>query len=187
MRAEGRAGKGRREGRRSEEKAGGAGPLCLPERRGFAGTAQASSQLPVLAPAAGQTRRASAVLPVRSAMWGGRGGERATPPWGPPGKEALPARSRLYWFAPCRPGTTGKPLGRAAGRGTGGQCSESRSPLPEEAGATECGHRNVIHLEFAWKFPLSSSSSSLEPGSICSSDMHYFFFFSLREREANRW
>lgn len=69
------------------------------------------------------------------------------------------------------------PAGLAEGR-----WPRNRLLLPGQAGAARRGHRGVIHLEFAWKFPLSPSSSSLEPGSISSCDMHFF-----PEGEANRW
>lgn len=130
-------------------------------------------------PGDGRTRRAAAGRRGHRAVRGGRGGERAAPPprghWGR-GSLRVAARRRLYWFPPRPPLRHGEALGpgRATGRAGQGRWPRNRSHLPGQAGAARRGHRSVIHLEFAWKFPLSPSSSSLEPGSISFCDRHFF-------------
>lgn len=98
---------------------------------------------------------------------------------------SLPGGGCIYFLlATPTSSAAEKPLGRA-GPPAGvveGRWPRTRLHLLGQAGAARLRHRDVIHLEFAWKFPLSPSSSSLEPGSISSCDMHFF-----PEGEANRW
>lgn len=184
MQAEGRAGK---EGGK-ERRGGGGGE---PGRSDYE-SAEASLGLrrpqPTrrCSPGDGRTRRADAGRRGHRAVRAGRGGERAAPP---PrerrvrGSLRVAARRRLYLFPPRSP--TPLRRGEALGPGRTTAWSGGGTLAPEPLAFAEAGrrgHRGVIHLEFAWKFPLSPSSSSLEPGSISSCDMQFFF---LRERQTD--
>lgn len=106
MRAEGRAGEGRREGRRGEEEAGGSraalttrAPRLRRDGAGRSPPAGAASATGGRAGPLGERRG-------HRALRGGRGGERAAPP--PRGRRGrgslrVAARRRLYLFPPRSP------------------------------------------------------------------------------------
>lgn len=165
MRAEGRAGEGRR------------------ERRGGGGGSRAA--LPTRAP---RLRRDGAGLsPPPRAGPGGGGTRRAGAARG----RARPGGQGAGWRLPGR-GRGARGRGRAgpgAAPGAAGPPSPGARRLPPRChrpcGEAGRGDRRAIRFGAAWKFPLSSPSSSLELWApfvlmICT-------FFLFREREANRW
>lgn len=141
MRAEGRAGEGRKEGGKERRGGGGGEPGRSDYESAEASLGRRRPQ-PTrrCSPGDGGTRRAAAVRRGHRAVRGGCGGERAAPPpRGAPGKGLPPCRCpEEAVFISSSPPRRGEALGpgRATGRGGGGTVAPE--PLTS-AGAGRCG------------------------------------------------